>query len=146
MEESSLKILKERLAGEGFQQKAILSDSQMNELGNALGRNPRVLSTPPEELRYLEGLVDLPLGHLAYFKVIPAKGNERCKCGRTPSALDIVQTALARRLHDKSLVRDTLIGFKNIFESAKDGRNGECIRCGRPVVMESYWTNAYAYA
>jgi len=34
----------------------------------------------------------------------------------------IVQFALKKKVHDKSLIRDTLIGFQNVMEIAQNGR------------------------
>jgi len=54
------------------------------------------------ELRYIEGLFNLPLGHLGGFYMIPRRGYEKCKCGRTPSALDVVYFALTKHIHHAS--------------------------------------------
>jgi len=118
----------------------------MAQLRDALNAEAGVLSTPPDELRYIEGLAELPFGYLSEFKVIPAPGHAKCACGRTPSALEIVHSALRRRVHDKALIRDTLLGFQNILELAQNGRQGECIACGRPVVMAVYFARSYMYA
>jgi hypothetical protein len=105
-----------------------------------------VVDTPADELRYIEGLLNLPLGHIDHFKIIPAKGSERCACGRTPSALDVVHTALRKRIHDKEIIRDALIGFSNLVELSENGRTAECFNCGRLIVSRSYWTHRYLYA
>jgi hypothetical protein len=141
-----LKEILGQLTKDGFKQKAIISDEQMAELIEAFDSENEVISTPPDELRYIEGLAELPFGYLSEFKVIPASGHGKCACGRTPSALEIINTALKRRIHDKSLIRDTLIGFENLLEIAQDGRQGECITCGRTVLMGGYRTSSYIYA
>lgn len=111
-----------------------------------LDASPAALDTPPEELRYLEGLLNLPFGHLQRFRIIAAPGYERCACGRTPSALDITATATRRQIHGREMMRDTLIGFSNLFEMAEEGRLAECVSCGRAMLSSSYWTSAYMYA
>jgi hypothetical protein len=138
--------LKMNLTEKGFTQKAIVSDKEMKEAIKILDSQKGVVSTPDTELRYIEGLFDLPLGYLHEFKVIPAEGSEKCDCGRVPNALDIVYTAHKRQIHDKSLIRDTLIGFSNLIELAESGRAGECFNCGRTIVMAGYWTRKYMYA
>jgi hypothetical protein len=77
--------------------------------------------TPPDELRYIEGLLDLPMGHMKEFGMIAAVGHESCLCGRIPSASDVVVTALKQGIHGKALVRDTLLGAQNIFEMSDAG-------------------------
>lgn len=60
-------------------------------------RDPaRYHHTPNEELRYIKGLLNLPFGYIEQFRAVPAEGHERCTCGRTPSALDIIYTALKK--------------------------------------------------
>ncbi len=145
MTSKALNNLKKKFREKGFTQKAIISDKEMTEAIKILNAQKGVVTTPDKELRYIEGLFDLPLGYLHEFNVIPAKG-KKCICGRTPNALDIVYTALKKQIHDKSLIRDTLIGFNNLIEFAESGRTGECFHCGKPVVMASYWTNRYMYA
>jgi hypothetical protein len=103
-----LEAIKVELTRAGFQKKAILDDSQMRRVTEAVNLQSGIISTPPEELRYIEGLLDLPLGFLKYFKILPAKGSERCACGRVPSAVEIIHTALKHHVHDISLIRDTL--------------------------------------
>jgi hypothetical protein len=137
---------KGRLAKAGFDRRAVLDDREMGRLVKLLGELPGALDTPPEELRYIEGLLDLPLGHIHSFRIVPKPGFEACGCGRTPSALDLVAFAYRRRVHERDLIRDTLLGLENLFELAEDGRVGECIRCGRRLESAVYWTNAYAYA
>ena len=146
MKETSMKQILNQLTKDGFTQKAIVSDEQMSKLIEAFDSQKGVIATPKDELRYIEGLTELPFGYLTEFKVIPAPGHEKCACGRTPSALEIVNAAVKRKIHDKSLIRDTLIGFENIVEIAQSGRQGECVSCGRAVVMGGYRTRTYAYA
>jgi hypothetical protein len=146
MAKISLEKIVKQFTKAGFTQKAVVSDEQMAQLIEAFNSQIGVVSTPADELRYIEGLAELPLGYLREFKVIPAPGYEKCVCGRIPSALEIVSGALRRKIHDKSLIRDTLIGFENLLEIAQSGRQGECVSCGRVVVMRSYWTRKYMYA
>ncbi|HEV7671764.1 MAG TPA: hypothetical protein VGS22_24855 [Thermoanaerobaculia bacterium] len=146
METLTLANLKTQYLKDGFEQRVLVSDAQMAQLLDALNAEPGVIATPPDELRYIEGLAELPFGYLSDFKVIPAPGYEKCACGRRPSALEIVHSALRRRIHDKGLIRDTLLGFQNIFEIAQNGRQGECIACGRAVVMAVYGRISYMYA
>ncbi len=144
--EKTIADLKEALKGQGFHRKAILSDGQMRDARELLDATDGALDTPAEELRYIEGLLNLPLGHLRQFRILPAPGYERCGCGRVPSALDITVTAVRGRIHEKELMRDTLLGFANLFEMAQDGRMADCFACGRQMLSSSYWTHAYMYA
>ena len=146
MAKASMEKLLSQLKKDGFTQKAIVSDEQMDRLVEVFDSQKGVIATPPDELRYIEGLTELPFGYLTEFKVIPAPGHEKCACGRTPSALEIVNTALKRKIHDKSLIRDTLIGFENLVEIAQNGRQGECVACGRMVLMSGYRKKGYMYA
>jgi hypothetical protein len=146
MAKLSLQKALSQLSKDGYTQKAILSDDQMSKLIEAFDSQKGVISTPADELRYIDGLVNLPFGYLQEFKVIPSEGHAKCACGRIPSALEIIQTAMKRRIHDVSLIRDTLIGFENLIEIAQSGRQGECISCGRPIVMRGYRTRRYMYA
>ena len=133
------------LIGAGFEQHALLDEERMNQARDLLDREPHVVETPPEELRFIEGLLRLPLNHLDFFRVIP-EGTGRCACGRTTTALDVVAYAATRKIHDLELLRDTLIGLRPTFEIASGGRTAECYRCGRPVVMRAYHTSKYMYA
>jgi hypothetical protein len=146
MEQISLIAFKERLRRQGFEQKAVISDQEMALASESFDSEEGVTDTPTDELRYIEGLLDLPLGHIDHFKIILAKGSERCACGRTPSALDVVYTALKKRIHDRDIMRDALIGFSNLIELSENGRVAECFNCGRLIVSRSYWTSRYMYA
>lgn len=146
MEPTSIANLKENLRRQGYGQRAVVPDHEMTRAQELLDSQPGIVETPAEELRYIEGLLGLPYGHLPRFRVLPAEGYERCACGRTPTALDLVQTAVRKRIHDRDLIRDTLIGFSNLIELAEDGRAAECLNCGRATLSASYWTHAYMYA
>jgi hypothetical protein len=143
---TTLREFTERLKARGFEAKAIVSDEEMAIASEAFHREEGILDTPDDELRYIEGLLNLPLGHLERFSIIPAEGYARCACGRVPSALDLVATALRRRIHDRDLVRETLLGLTNMVELSEGGRAGECFACGRRMLSSSYWTHAYMYA
>jgi hypothetical protein len=143
---SSIETLKTQLRDSGYEKKAILSDKEMARVLAALNEDKRSRETPDNELRYIEGLFGLPLGYIDSFKFITAKGYERCRCGRTPTALDIVYFALTHHVHSRDLIRDTLLGFQNIFEFSDGGREGECYQCGRKVAFEGYYKKGYAYA
>ncbi len=144
------KAVLEKIIGQfakaGFTQKAIVTDEQMTMLIEVFDLQKGVITTPSDELRYIEGLAELPFGYLSEFKVVPAPGHEKCTCGRIPSALEIVSMALRKKIHDKSLIRDTLIGFENLLEIAQNGRQGECVSCGRTMLMSGYRTRRYMYA
>ena len=146
MEQSQIEILKSVLLDDGFRTKAFLSDERMAEVHQTLDESPKIADTPPDELRYIEGVMRLPMGHLDFFRITTLKDHAMCACGRETTALDIIETAVRREIHSFDMMRDTLIGFRNIFEFATDGRVAICYRCGRDVVAFSYWTNKYAYA
>ena len=143
---AKLDAFKKGLTKAGFERRAVLDDREMARLLKLLGGLPGALETPPEELRYIEGLLDLPLGHVQGFWMVPKPGFETCACGRTPSALDLVAFAYRHRVHDRELIRDTVLGLENLFELADEGRVGECIRCGRRLESGAYWKVGYAYA
>jgi hypothetical protein len=146
MAKPTMTELLDQLNKDGHTKKAIVSDATMKQFVDAFEALPGVLATPNDELRYMEGLLELPLGFVKQFSVVPAAGYERCKCGRVPSALEIVSAAVRLRIHDKQLMRDTIIGFQNLVEIAKDGRQGDCLSCGRTMIMGGYWTHHYMYA
>ena len=146
MAKASISSLLGQLKKDGFAQKAIVSHELMAELCAAFDLQKGVIDTAAEELRYIEGLAELPFRYLTEFKILPAPGRGKCTCGRTPSALEIVSTALRRKVHDKSLIRDTLIGFENLVEIAQAGRIGECVACGRPIPIAAYRKKDYMYA
>jgi hypothetical protein len=130
--------LKKFLATRGYTTKIILDDAAMERISNIVTSGSRYRLTPPEELRYLEGLLNLPLYFMTEFGFIPANGYELCECGRTPTALDVVQTALKEGIHSKALVRNTILGRENVFELADAGRQAECISCARQFIVEIY--------
>jgi hypothetical protein len=66
-----------------------------------------VVETPAAEFRYIEGLLRIPLGSISEFSAIPASGPHLCRCGRTPTALDIVSYAVSHKVHEEQLLRDT---------------------------------------
>jgi hypothetical protein len=129
----------------GFEARAVLSDDEMKELIGIHDQDPNVTATPAQELRYIEGLFDLPMGYIKDFKVIAKAGYEKCQCGRVPTALDIVHYGLRRNVHPKELMRNTLTGFANIFEMSDDGRTADCYNCGRKIIIMTYHTARYLY-
>lgn len=147
MQFTNLDELKDELKKQGFDQKAVLDDADMANAASIFDQNPDVIDTPDNELRYIEGLFSLPLGYLTEFKIIPKPGYQKCQCGRTPTALDVVHYAYAKHVHSKDLIRDTLIGFSNLFEMSTTGRTTECYSCGRKIEVLSYRrTRRYIYA
>jgi hypothetical protein len=146
MSQASLTSFKEEMKSKGFVQKAVVSDEEMNLAKNIFDSQEGIVQTPAEELRYIEGLLRLPFGYINQFAIQFPKGQERCVCGRESSALDIVNTALKKRIHDEAVIRDTIIGLSNIIELSDDGRSAECFDCGRPIFSTSYRTRAYLYA
>jgi hypothetical protein len=141
----SLDDLKIQLKKSGSK-KAILSDDDMARAISLLDKDGRAMETPPDELRYMEGLFNLPIEFIKSFKIIPKPGFEKCTCGRVPSALDIVYFAFSKQIHSRDLIRDTLLGISNILEISEEGRTGECLRCGRPLLAAVYWKKGYGYA
>jgi hypothetical protein len=145
-ERTALREFVDGLRARGFEARAVVSDEEMAVATEAFHGEEGVLDTPAEELRYIEGLLALPMGHIERFSIIPASGHDRCACGRVPSALDLVATALRRRIHDRDTVRETVLGLTNLVELADGGRAADCFSCGRRLVSRSYWTNRYMYA
>lgn len=146
MRPSAIDDITQDMRGRGFTTKAFVDDEAFGRIVRLLDEQPERIDTPPDELRFIEGRLDLPMGHLDHFRITTADGRTACECGRTTTALDIVSTALVRRTHPYGLVRDALIGFRNTVEFAETGRQGECYACGRAVLASSYWTHSYLYA
>jgi hypothetical protein len=134
------------LLSSGYKTKAYVEEAKLARLTSALRANPDSISTPPEELRYMEGIIGLPLNHFEFFCVIPKDGDGHCSCGRRMSVLDITMHAIRAGIHSREMMRDALSGAQNIFEIAQDGRKGECLSCGRPVETASYFGKSYIYA
>jgi Family of unknown function (DUF6338) len=137
--------LKDRYRATGARAGVRLSDAEFAEVTAALDASGRSVDTPPDELRYLEGMLGLPLNSIGEFLVIPAAGSEQCACGRMPTALDLVETAIRDKVHDRSLIRETVIGTRNTFEFADGGRLAACHQCGRELRFVAYWKQGYAY-
>ena len=139
--------LKRHLKSKGYATKVVLDDKTMERASALATGDKRYKLTPPDELRYIEGLLDLPMGHMKEFGMIAAAGHETCLCGRIPSALDVVVTALKQGIHGKALVRDTLHGAQNIFEMSDAGRDASCVSCGRLITAAVYhYKRSYLYA
>lgn len=146
MQPSAINDIKLEMRGRGFATKAFVDDELFARIVGLLDDQPERIDTPPDELRFIEGRLDLPMGHLEHFRITAADGRTTCDCGRTTTALDIVSTALVNRTHPFDLMRDALLGFRNILEFADKGRQGDCYACGRAVLASSYWTHGYMYA
>ena len=146
MQFNTLDELKSAVSKEGFLHKAILSDADYAKADALLRAHPDVIDTPSGELRYIEGLLELPYGFINEFKVVPAPQYKKCNCGRTPSALEVISYAGRRNVHSKSTIRDTLIGFHNVYEPSNGAREADCIVCGRRVQILMYFRHGYPYA
>jgi hypothetical protein len=142
-----MEAFKRHLKSKGYATKVVLDDKTMERASALVTADKRYVLTPPDELRYMEGLLDLPIGQMKEFGLIPAAGHETCGCGRRPSALDVVLTAIKQGIHGKTLVRDTIIGLENVFEMADGGRDAVCVSCGRLVRAQVYhYKRSYLYA
>ncbi|MFD6555950.1 hypothetical protein [Streptomyces sp. NPDC058398] len=146
MEATTLEQLKAQYRRSGARAGIKLDDAEMRKVIALVPDEGPVVTTPGVELRYIEGLLRLPLDSIADFSLVPASGESRCPCGRTPTALDIVAHAVGHKVHDEQLLRDTVIGVYNVFEFADEGRTAPCHRCGREFTASSYWTHEYLYA
>jgi hypothetical protein len=104
--------------------------------------------TPDSEMRYMEGFLDLPLGSLdGNFDYVMQEGFLRCKCGRIPTALDIVISAVNTGRHEKGIIVKTLTSKDSVFESSPGGRAGNCIQCGKVFSSRGYkWKKTYYYS
>ncbi|MEV6195663.1 hypothetical protein AB0M19_25045 [Streptomyces sp. NPDC051920] len=146
MDATTLDQLKAQYRESGARAGIRLDDTEMRKAISLLPHQGPVVKTPGVELRYIEGLLRLPLDSVVEFSLIRAYGEPRCPCGRTPTAMDIVAHAVGHKVHDEQLLRDTVIGVYNVFEFADDGRTAPCQRCGREFTATSYWTHNYLYA
>ncbi|MET4590696.1 hypothetical protein [Arthrobacter sp. 754] len=134
----SIPAIKRYLHSKGYTAKVILDDVAFERISNLVTGDKRYQLTPLSELRYMEGLLDLPLGYIEEFGFIPSDETRICVCGRVPSALDVVHTALAHGIHSKTLLRDTIYGNENIFEMSSSGREFACLSCGNRHLMAVY--------
>ncbi|MFC8095457.1 hypothetical protein [Streptomyces sp. NPDC057301] len=146
MEATTLDQLKGEYRRSGARTGIRLDADEMRKVIALLAHQGPVVETPALELRYIEGMLRLPLDSIGEFSVIPASGRSRCPCGRTPTALDIVAYAVMHKVHEEQLLRDTVIGVYNVFEFADEGRTAPCHRCGRDFTASGYWTHNYLYA
>ncbi|GGU46208.1 hypothetical protein [Streptomyces coeruleorubidus] len=147
MDTTTLEQLKGEYRRSGARTGVKLGEDEMRRAISLLPHDGSVVETPAVELRYIEGLLRLPLDSIGEFSVVPAASNQsRCPCGRTPTALDIVAYAVSHKVHEEQLLRDTVIGVYNVFEFADEGRTAPCHRCGREFTTSSYWTHSYMYA
>lgn len=146
MDRLSLQELKDRYRASGARSGIKLADDEMRSVLALAPTQGPVVAASAEELRYIEGLLRLPLGSVSDFSIIPASSRPECPCGRVPSALDIVAYAVGERVHEERMLRDTVIGVHNVFEFADDGRTAPCHQCGREFTARSYWTTRYLYA
>ncbi|GII89717.1 hypothetical protein Ssi03_77070 [Sphaerisporangium siamense] len=145
MPTESLQELKDYYRQSGARTGIKLGDDEMRRVISLLPELGPMVETPPAELRYIEGLLRLPLGAVGGFWVIPASGGSPCPCGRTPTALDIVAYAVNQRVHEERLLRDTVLGVHNVFEFADEGRTAPCHVCGREFTSRSYWIDRHKY-
>jgi hypothetical protein len=143
----NIEALKRDLRSGGYVTKVVLDDDTMEWASALVVADKGYRLTPPDELRYMEGLLDLPIGYMKEFGFIPSEGFEVCTCGRTPSALDVVVTALKQGIHRRELVRDTILGLEKIFEMSDMGRDAACVSCGRIIKVGVYhYKGSYLYA
>lgn len=67
MAKEALEKLLDQLKKDGFTQTAIVSTEQMARLAAAFNAHKGVVATPRDELRYIEGLTQLPFGYIKEF-------------------------------------------------------------------------------
>ena len=138
------KIL-DSLRASGHRSHAVVDDRRFGQLVKGLAQDPNAVETPDSDLRFIEGLADLPIGFLRSFHVT-FDGSSTCGCGRQLSAADVVGSALRAQVHPRDLITRTLAGMQNVVELSDGGRRGACLACGREFLAASYWTNGYMYA
>ncbi|HUJ46428.1 MAG TPA: hypothetical protein VLV55_04795 [Rhizomicrobium sp.] len=125
--------------------KMIIPRDRMDRAVAEANAMPGVRHTPPADLRFIEGIADLPYESVTFFHCIPDAQSVVCKCGREPNAADIVAYALRQNLHSRQTVRDAIIGVQCIFEAAQNGRQAPCLRCARRIMLSGYWRQEYMY-
>jgi hypothetical protein len=128
-----------------YMHKMIISRARMDRaLAEASGWQG-VRETPPADLRFIEGIADLPYESVTFFHCIPHPQSITCQCGREPNAADIVAYALRQNIHSRQTVRDATAGLQCIFEVSRGGREAPCLRCSRRIMMLAYWRQEYFY-
>jgi len=129
-----------------YMHKMVISRERMDRaLAEASGWQG-VRETPPADLRFIEGIADLPYESVKFFRCIPDPKSAVCQCGREPNAADIVAYALRQNIHSRQIVRDAIAGLQCIFEAAQGGgREAPCLRCSRRIIMRGYWRQEYFY-
>ena len=135
-----------RSEASAYLHKMILPRARMDRAVAEANALPGVRKTPPADLRFIEGIADLPYESVTFFHCIPDAQSITCKCGREPNAADIVAHALRQNIHSRQTIRDAIAGLQCIFEPAQGGRQAPCLRCARPITMRGYWRQEYLYA
>jgi hypothetical protein len=146
MESQSMSEIEQlRNEASAYMHKMVIPRARMDRALAEANRLPGVRETPPADLRFIEGIADLPYESVTFFHCIPDAKSIVCPCGREPNAADIVAYALRQNLHSRQTVRDAIAGLQCIFEVARGGREAPCLRCARRIMLHGYWRQEYMY-
>jgi hypothetical protein len=126
--------------------KMVISPERMERVRAEFRQLPGLRATPESDLRYIEGLLDLPHGTVKHFYCIPDASSATCACGREPNAAEVIAHALRNGVHSRQIVRDAVIGVQPIFERSDGGREAACLRCSRRIKLLGYLGEDYIYA
>jgi hypothetical protein len=126
--------------------KMVIDDARMWRVREEVSSNKNLRSTPDGDLRFIEGLLDIPYGHIREFSCVPDAASQTCVCGRQPNAADVVAFAVRRNIHARQTIRDALLGLENIYEPSADGREAACLKCSHKIRMMIYFGQNYVYA
>jgi hypothetical protein len=126
--------------------KMVISPERMARVQDEVRRLPGLRATPDSDLRYIEGLLDIPHGSVKFFYFIPDAKSVTCRCGREPNAAEVIAHAIRKGIHPRQVVRDAVLDIEPIFEPSDGGRKAPCLRCSRLITLETYLGQSYIYA
>jgi len=88
-----------------------------------------LVTTPSEDVKIIEQLLDLPEGFDNTFSMKFAQGTETCKnCGRHFNFLDLVKTGFGT--HDKEFMKDVILGKHGYVLNPNKPMLHNCYNCG----------------
>jgi len=119
--------------------KKIVSKEEFEKLEAKLlkeGEGEVLVSTPPEDVKTIEQMLDLPEGFENTYSMKFDQGTETCKnCGRHFNFLDLVKTGFGT--HDKEFMKDVILGKYGHILNPNKPMLHNCYDCGTPAIAAS---------